>query len=130
MEIVIVFTRKYYGPIIEEFIKYLKSSRQEHWKALVNLYLQGDALIWGNSLMALSNEEFEKLFLDRCSHVGKRDIESIKGLFSYGNSMLQVHGCIHKENVIVSINPSCQQNFINVQLVNILQVPTKNVQST
>jgi hypothetical protein len=35
-----------------------------------------------------------------------------------------------KEKVIVSINPSCQQNFINVQLVNRLQVPAKNIQST
>jgi hypothetical protein len=62
--------------------------------------------------------------------VGKKYKETTKGLFSCGNSILQVHGCIHKEKVIVSINPSCQQNFINVQLVNRLQVPTKNIQST
>ena len=37
---------------------------------------------------------------------------------------------IHKENVIVSINPSCKQNFINIQLVNRLQIPAKNIQST
>jgi hypothetical protein len=34
------------------------------------------------------------------------------------------------ENIIVSINPSCKQNFINIQLVNRLQVPAKNIQST
>jgi hypothetical protein len=52
-----------------------------------------------------------------------------KGLFS-PNVILQVHGCIHKENIIVSINPSCMHNFINVQLVNRLQVAAKNIQST
>jgi hypothetical protein len=44
--------------------------------------------------------------------------------------MEQVHGCIQQGDIIVSINPSCQQNFINVQLVNRLQVPTNNIQST
>jgi hypothetical protein len=83
-----------------------------------------------SKLMRLPDEELEKLFLDRWSHVGKQDKESTKGLFSCDKSILQVHGCIHKENVIVSINPSCQQNFINVQLVNRLQVPAKNIQST
>jgi hypothetical protein len=29
------------------------------------------------------------------------------------------------KKIIVSINPSCMQNFINVQLVNRLQVPDK-----
>jgi hypothetical protein len=60
---------------------------------LVNLSLEGDALIWWDLLkytqiVALSDEEFEKLFLDRWSHVGKMDIESTKGFFSYGNSIL------------------------------------------
>jgi hypothetical protein len=53
-----------------------------------------------------------------------------KSLFSCEKSILQVHGCIHKENIVVSINPSCMHNFINVQLVNRLQVPIKNIQST
>ena len=43
-----------------------------------------------------------------------KDKDCTKGLFSYGNSILQVQGCIHKEHVIVSINPSCQQNLINI----------------
>ena len=51
-------------------------------------------------------------------------------MFSCEKSILQVHGCIHKENIIFSINPSCMHNFINVQLVNRLQVPIKNIQST
>jgi hypothetical protein len=58
-------------------------------------------------MMALSDEEFEKLFLDKWSHAKSKDKECTKGLFSCGKSILQVHGCIHKENIIVSINPSC-----------------------
>jgi hypothetical protein len=81
-------------------------------------------------MMTLSNEEFEKVLLDKWSKSKSKDKEITKGLFSCGNSILQVHGCLHKENVIVSINPSCQHNFINVQLVNRLQVPAKNIQST
>jgi hypothetical protein len=53
-----------------------------------------------------------------------------KSLFSREKSILEVHGCIHKKNVIVSINPSCMHSFIYVQLVNRLQVPVKNIQST
>jgi hypothetical protein len=102
-------------------------------KALISLNLQGDVAIWWNSLnyskmMALSDEEFEKVFLEKWSHAKSK--KRSKGLFSCGNSILQVHGCIHKENIIVSINPSCLHNFINVQLVNRLRVPTNNVQST
>jgi hypothetical protein len=33
----------------------------------------------------LSDEEYEKVFLDRWSHVGKKDKESTKGLFSCEN---------------------------------------------
>ena len=51
-------------------------------------------------------------------------------MISCGKSILQVHGCIHKENVIVSINPNCQQNFINIKLVNRLQVPTNKIHIT
>jgi hypothetical protein len=80
--------------------------------------------------MTLSDEAYVKLILDKWSHTKCKDEESNKGLFSCGNSILQVHGCIHKEKIIVSINPSCMHNFINVQLVNRLQVPAKNIQST
>jgi hypothetical protein len=44
--------------------------------------------------------------------------------------VLQIHDCIHKENVIVSINSSCMHNFINVYLVNRLQIPANNIQGT
>jgi hypothetical protein len=97
--------------------------------------LQGDAAIWWKSLdykemMTLSNEEFEKILLDKWSHGENKDIERTKSFFSCDKSILQVHGCSHKENAIVSINPSCMHNFINVQLVNRLQVPVKYIQST
>jgi hypothetical protein len=54
--------------------------------------------------MTLSNELFEKVVLDKWYEVRKKDIESPDGL--HGNSILHVHGSIHKEKVIVSINPS------------------------
>jgi hypothetical protein len=129
------FTGKCDGPSIEAFIKEIKSAWEENWPHWVDLKLQGDAAIWWKSLdykemRTLSNGEFEKILLDRWSHGKNKDTKSTKGLFSCGKSILQVHGCIHKENVIVSINPSCMHNFINVQLVNRLQVPVKNIQST
>jgi hypothetical protein len=80
--------------------------------------------------MSLSEEALENLLLDKWSHTKSKDKDNTKGLFSCGKSILHVHGCIHKENVIVSINPRCQQNFINVQLANRLQDPTKNIHST
>jgi hypothetical protein len=69
-------------------------------------------------MMALSNGEFEQILLYRWSHGKNKDTKRTKVLFPCQKSILQVHGCIHKENVIVSINPSCKQNFINIQLVN------------
>jgi hypothetical protein len=81
-------------------------------------------------MMALSDVAFEKIFLDKWPQTKSKDKESTRGLFSCDNSILQVPGCIQKENIIVSINPYCMHNFINVQLVNRLQVPTKNIQST
>ena len=58
---------------------------------MINLHLQGDATIWWNSLnyrkmMALFDEEFEKLFLEKWSHGKSKEIR--KGLFSCGNSIL------------------------------------------
>jgi hypothetical protein len=80
-----------------------------------------------SKMMALSNKAFEKLFLDKWSHAKSKAKESTKGLFSCGNSILQVHGCIQQEKIIVSINPSCMHNFINVNLAKRLQVPAKNI---
>ena len=49
-----------------------------------------------------------------------------KGLFS----ILKFHGCIQKENILVSISPSCKQNFIHVNLGKNLKVPSKYIQIT
>jgi hypothetical protein len=121
------------GPSIEDFLKSQKSEWKEQWKFFLHICLREDSHTWWNSLsnrkmMALSDEEFEKVLLEKWPHAKIK--ERNKGLFSCGNSILQVHGCIHKENIIVSINPSFLHNFINVKLVNRLQVPTKNIQST
>ena len=79
--------------------------------------------------MTLSDVAFENIFLDKWSQSKSKNKDITTGLFSCGNSILQVLECIQKENIIVSINPSCMHNFINVQLVNRLQVPIKNIQS-
>ena len=80
--------------------------------------------------MSLSKEALKKLLLDKWSHTKSKDKDITKSLFSCGKSILQVHGCLHKENFIVSIKPSCKQNFINIQLVNRLQVPANNIHNT
>ena len=43
---------------------------------------------------------------------------------------MQVHGYIWKKKVIISINPSCKNKFINVNLSKRLQVPENNMQDT
>ena len=58
---------------------------------MINLSLQGDATIWWKSLnyskmMALSDEEFEKVLLEKWSHAKIK--ERSKGLFSCGKSIL------------------------------------------
>ena len=73
--------------------------------------------------MTLSDEAYVKLIFDKWYHAKCKDEERSKGLFSCGNSILQIHGYIHKEKVIVSINSSCMHNFINFRLINRLQVP-------
>jgi hypothetical protein len=77
-----------------------------------------------------SEEALEKLLLDKWSRTKSKDKDITNNLFSCGKSILQVHGCIHKVKVIISINPSCQHNFINVHLTNRLQVHVKHIQST
>jgi len=129
------FTGKCDGPSIESFIKERKSACGYMWPHLVGFKLQGDAAIWWKSLdykemMRLSNGEIEKILLDKWSQGENKDKERTKSLFLCEKYILQALGCIHKENIIISINPSCMHNFVNVQLVNILQVPTKNIGST
>lgn len=61
---------------------------------------------------------------------GKKATKEPKGLFSVGISLLQVHGLIQKEKIIVSINPSCKHNFINVNLAKNMQVSAKHIENT
>ena len=67
-------------------------------------------------LTKLSDAEFEKVFLDKWSKATKKENETHKRVFPTGISLLQVHGLIQKEKIIVSINPNCKHNFINVNL--------------
>jgi len=46
----------------------------------------------------------------------KKETMEPQGLFPTGISLLQIHGLIQKEKIIVSINPSCKHNFISVNL--------------
>jgi len=94
-----------------------------------------EATKWWESLnrkkwLNLPDDEFEKLLLEKWSHAGKRDNEKHVGLFSTGISLLHVHGCIQKEKMIMSIDPSCKKNLINVNLAKKLQAPAKNMEKT
>jgi len=81
-------------------------------------------------MLALHDEAYEKITFRQVHHAKIKDKERTNDLFSYGNSILQVHGYIHKKKVIVSINPSFQHNFMNGHLDKKLQVPTNHIQST
>jgi hypothetical protein len=129
------FLGKIDGPTIEEYITYWKKRCSYVWILCLSTYLVDTTAIWCESLnhdklKTLSNDEFEQVFLDKWSHAKKKDIESHKGLFSCGNILFQVHGCIQKKKVIVSINHSCKHNFINVNLTKILQILEKHIQGT
>lgn len=129
------FTGKDDSPTIEEFIPKLKSLYRIFWKSIVPISLKEEAAIWWNSLgikdlSKFSNEEFEKLLMDKWSQARKQDKGKHVELFPTGISLLHVHGLIQKEKIIVSINPSCKHNFINVNLAKKLQVPTKHIKNT
>jgi hypothetical protein len=47
-----------------------------------------------DKMNALSDKEFEKVFLDTWSHVVKKDKKNTNDLFSCDNLILQVHGFI------------------------------------
>jgi len=120
------------GPTIEEFIQRLKSKYWICWKTTVRVHLTEEADRWYSSLdykqlLKLSDAEFEKVLLDKWSQARKKENETHKGLIATGVSLLQVHGLIQKEKIIVSINPSCKQNLINVNLAKNLQVPAKQI---
>ena len=67
--------------------------------------------------------------MDKWSQSGK-DTKSPKGLFSTNISILHVHRCIQQKNIIVSVNPSCKNNFINVNMARELHVSAKQIAKT
>ena len=115
-----IFTGKDDGPTIEEFIKELKSRYGRYWRVWFNL--KDEATKWWVSLdrkqlTKLSDAEFEKVLLDKWARARKKENETHKGL-------------IQKEKIVVSINPSCKHNFINVNLAKKLQVRAKHIENT
>jgi len=128
------FSGKGDSPTIEEFIQIIKFKYGVFWKAIVPISLEEEADIWWNALgikqlSKFSDEEFEKLLMDKWSCARKKN-ETHQGLCSTSVSLLQVHGLIQKEKIIVSINPSCRKNIINVNLEKKLQVPVKHIENT
>jgi len=123
------------GPTIEEYINEYKRLfiHNLKWVALVNFEYEA-ATWWGllnqKNCFNPPEEEFEKLLLDIWSHARKQYEEKYVGLFPTGISLLQGHGLIQKEKIMVSINPSCKHNFINVNLAKRLQVPAKQIENT
>ena len=101
------FTGRDDSPTIEEFIQIIKSKYEIFWKDMVRLNLQEEADRWWRSLGIkqldnLSDEEFEKLFMEKQSCARKKkETKEPKGLFPTGISLLQVHGLIQKEKIIV-----------------------------
>jgi hypothetical protein len=69
------------------------------WKIWLLVNSIRDVAIWWkllthDKMKALPDKEYENVFLDRWSHVGKRDKESTKCLFSCTHFLLQFNGCI------------------------------------
>jgi hypothetical protein len=129
------FTRRFDGSRIEEYVKWMNSKNPLFWRIDLHVNLKDDAHIWLDGLSyedikALSDEEYEKLYIDRWSHAKKKDNNIHMSLFSCNNFILQVHGCIQYKKTIVYINPSSKHNLINVNLDKRLQVSTKYIQST
>jgi len=129
------FTGKDNGPTIGEFIQRLKSKYGICWKTVVWFNLTEEADKWYSSLdyqqlIKLSDKEFEKLLLDKWSRAKEKEHETHKGLIPTGISLLQIHGLIQKEKIIVFINLSCKHNFISVNLAKKLQVPAKQIEHT
>jgi hypothetical protein len=100
--------------VLKNIYNFISQYGKREWKFVYTMVSKKMLAYGGNHLtivrlMTLSNEAYEKLNLDKWSHAKCKDKESTKGLFSCGNSILQVHGCIQQEKVIVSINPSCNK---------------------
>ena len=104
--------------------KNCKSQWENSWRLWIDAYFKHDVKVWWCSLdsrkiKALSNEDFEQVFLDKWSHAKNKYKVGHKGLFS----IFKVYGCIQKENILVSISPNCKHNFIHVDLAKKLEVP-------
>jgi len=128
------FTGKDDSPTIEEYVKQTKSVWEKNWKDSVWLNFRDEAYEWYFSLddnqLSKLDTEFERVLLNKWSQTRKKENETHKELFSMVVSLLQVHGLIQKEKIIVSINPSCKHNFMNVKLVKKSQVPAKHIENT
>ena len=128
------FTGKDDGLNIEDFLQHLKAQYQIFWICSIGLHLKDEANKWWTSLDSavrkLLEKKLEKVILDKWSKDRKKDTKRHKDLFSTNISILQVHGSIQKENIVVSIIPSCKHNCINVNLAKKLQVPAKHIENT
>lgn len=128
------FTGNDKGSTIEEFIEYQKSRCKFFWVSHLLFNLKDEAAKWWDSLddsvVQLPHEKLEKLLLEKWSQARKQDKEKHVGSFLTGIFLLQVHGLIQKEKIILSINPSCKQNLINVNLARKLQVLAKHIEKT
>jgi hypothetical protein len=81
-----IFTGNDDGLSIEEFNKYQNSLWKEKWKSYIHYSFIQDARIWWqlldhDKMVGISNEEIEKIILERWYHVKKGDKENTKDLF-------------------------------------------------
>ena len=58
---------------------------------MLQMLMNGGSHFHTRDILKLLDEAFEKVFLDRWSHVVKNDKEINKGLFSCDNFLLHVH---------------------------------------
>jgi len=77
------FTGNDVGFSIEEFLKDLKARVSNNWRFWIEFYLKDEAMVWYNSLdyskmKALSDEDFEKVILDKWSHNLKEIQDKLK----------------------------------------------------
>ena len=131
---ILLFAGKDNGPPIEEYIKQQKSAWATNWRDSWWFGFKDEAYKWylsldNKQLTKLSDAEFEKVLLNKWSRARKKENEPRKGLFSTDAFLLQVHGLIQKEKIVVTINPSCKQNLISVNLAKRLQVPAKHMET-
>ena len=97
------FTGKYDGPSIEKYIAHHKLLYGQQCRLKVKDYLRDDAYIWWwnsvnmDMLYMLSDEDFEKLLLDRWYSTKKKNNESHNTAIKKDHA-LQVHIGVHTKN--------------------------------